>query len=143
MPDRLTALPGRDFINEVKLRIRDDEAWAPMVAPVRVEKTRWALTRLIDNIDGQLARVGDTDDARWIAGITALRGSCQRRLDALPPAPTPRLSNNKETRAWRGFAARLAEVIEEIDPEVLDELKAPYGAMTARQWLKAREEKKQ
>jgi hypothetical protein len=63
------------------------------------------------------------------------------RLDAMPPVE-PRPSASRETRAWRSFSAKLAAALDEGDPTALDRLKTPYGGMTAREWLAAREEKK-
>jgi hypothetical protein len=67
-----------------------------------------------------------------------LRRLCNRRLEAIAEPP---VSHNKETRKWKGYAAHLATVIEALDPFALDGIKTPYGDMTAREWLSAREEK--
>ena len=138
MPE-LTRLDPRDYVKEIKARLQDDVAWEELTSTELVEKTRRTLQRMVTSIDEQKRRNGG-DDEKWVRGINRLRALVKGRLDALP-APTPQ-SSNKETQAWRAFSARLALILDDYDPTALDEIKAPYGGLTAREWLAAREEKK-
>lgn len=139
---QLAALGGRDYINEIKNRLRDDSRWAFMIEPELVEYTRWALETIIASIDAQQARVSDGDDPKWVKSMVTLRRLCQARLSALSPSQTP-ISSTREARAWRAFSARLAMALDDHDPTALDSLQAPYGGLTARQWLDARHAKRE
>lgn len=141
----LIAIGGREYINEIKTRLRNDDAWSELVAtPDLVERTRWGLSRIISSIDDQKARVREagTGDTRWLKAVDSLRGYAVRRLDSLPAASEPVMSVTKETRAWKEFSATLAVVLDDYDPTALDNLQAPYGGLTAREWLLARDAKK-
>lgn len=139
MPE-LRKLGGREYIAEIKARLRDDEAWKVLLAPDLVEKTRWGLTQIINSIDEQKKRVRDDD--RWLKTVTSLRRWCKERLDALPVSDLPVVSGSKEAQVWRAFAARLAVVLDDYDPTALENMQAPYGGLTAREWIDAREEKR-
>lgn len=139
----LASLDARSFTAAVKARLRDEKGWDEMLDPLIIERTRETLARMIDSIDSQKERVseqiGDTED--WLKKINALRRWCQSRLDAMAPREAATISNTKETRAWKSFSARLAQALADDDVEALDKLRAPYGGLTAREWLAAREEK--
>lgn len=149
MPDltipQLAALDGRSYASEVKARLRDNEAWVALLDPVLVERTRYILNRLVDSVDAQKARVAveGASDPNWLRNANRLRNYAKTRLDAMAPPEAPILSSSKETRAWRSFSAQLASALAAADPRALDTLKTPYGGMTAREWLTAREEKKE
>ena len=132
---QLGALGGRDYIEQIKARLTDDEAWQIMAHPALVEYTRWGLNKMLESIDAQFLRSSQNDDERWLRRMESLRRMCQDRLNQILPN---RPSNNRETKAWKAFSARLAGVIAEIDPEALEALKAPYGGVSARQWLDSR-----
>ena len=55
----LATLNGREYIGQIKLRLRDDESWADLVAPKLVERTRWGLTRLEDSMEAQIEATKD------------------------------------------------------------------------------------
>jgi hypothetical protein len=135
----LAALGGRSYINEVKLALTHEKRWARLVGPELMEYTRWALDRIIDSIDSQKERAGATAGAAWLRSVNSLRGLCVRRLGDLPNVPT---SHNREIQAWKEFSAELAASIRAYSPESLSLLSAPYGNMTALQWLESREAKR-
>lgn len=141
---QLAALDGKSFAAEVKTRLRNNEEWVVLLDPVLVERTRYSLSRIVDSIDAQKARVAEegVSDPKWLTKINRLRGYAKARLDAMAPPEAP-VSSSKEARAWKLFSARLAAELDAADPEALDTLKTPYGGMTAREWLTAREEKKE
>lgn len=135
----LAALGGREYIGEIKSRLRDDHAWVTLLDPSLVERTRWGLTRIVTSIDEQKSRVlsesGAMPDA-WLKSVDALRSYASARLSRLLPP-----SNTKEIRAWKTFSARLATALERVDPVALDLLETPYGGLTAAEWLAARDTK--
>lgn len=142
----LAALDGRGYITEMKARLRDDAAWVELLDPILVERTRWGLTRLIESIEDQKDRAARESDAdpTWLRSVNRLQGLAQGRLATLTPRNTDRTpASSREARAWRGFAARLAQVLAEADPEALTRLQTPYGGLTAAEWLNARDEKQE
>lgn len=139
----LASLRDRDYIAEVKARLRDDSRWVVLLDPVLTARTRWGLTRIIESIDEQKDRVaesGETDE-EWLRRVNALRRYTKNRLDRMAPVDIGARSNTKEARAWRAFSARLARALATTDPDALDVLYAPYGGMTAAEWLSARDAK--
>lgn len=147
MPDaveELATLGGREFIGEVKSRLRNDARWQVMLSPALIDRTRWALGRIISSIDEQIERVtlSGTAEESWLMSINALRRYAKLRYDTMPSdTPIQAMSTTKEARAWRAFSARLAHILDGYDPTALDDLKTPYGGLSAREWLAAREEK--
>jgi len=137
--EELSAISGRQYIDEVKSRLRSDTQWLVMLNPAIVEHTRWALNRIMKSIDEQRERVGSDGNAEWFRSTTALHKLCQRRLFAMAP---PAASRNRETRDWKEFSARLAYLVDGADSKALDNVKVPYGNITAREWLEARNEKR-
>lgn len=139
MPE-LTRLDPRDYVREVKARLQDDAGWEELLAPELVEKTRRTLLRMIDSIDEQKRRSGE-DDEKWVRNINRLRTLVKTRLDAMP-APVPQ-SSNKETKAWKELAARLAKALNDGEGGfALTYINIPYSQMSVDEWLEAREEKK-
>lgn len=141
---QLVALDAKSFGIEMRLRLRRDEYWAVLLEPPLIERTRFTLVKIITSIDAQRLRAAEagTTTEGWLRGINALQRWSQERLAALPPASVPMLvSGSREARAWRGLSARLAEELERIAPEALEEFQTPYGGLTLSQWLKARREK--
>ncbi len=136
-PAQLAALAPREYITEIKARLRDDVAWLELLDPRLVERTRWGLTQIIESIDRQRARIADTDP-EWTRRSTALKGWAQERLSVMAP-PLSGVSSTKEARAWRAFSARLAQELAKRDPGALELLEAPYGGLTAAEWLEKRE----
>lgn len=142
----LASLESRAYVDEIKARLRDDNAWVLMLDPVLCDRTRWGLVRIINSIDAQKQRadgVGPTHD-KWLVSVNALRRHAKRRLDMMVPVESVHLgaiSTSKEARAWRAFSARLAVALHEGDSSALDSLTTPYGGLTARQWMTAREQK--
>ena len=100
--------------------------------------------RIIASIDAQKARADETNDnyAVWIHSINVLRRYSEERLSAMAPPELPAMSSSKEAQAWRALSANLAIALDAGDPDALDVLKTPYGNLTAREWLAAREQKK-
>lgn len=139
-PNELEALDARSYVAEVKARLRDREKWEVMVSARLAGRTRWALARMVDSMDAQIERAVEPTE-EWLRRINTLRRYVTLRLDQMPPLDVAVRSTTKEARAWRAFSARLARTIRETHPEVLDQVWAPYGGMTAAQWLSAREEK--
>ena len=144
---KLLKLDGKAYANEVKRRLTDNDAWLILLDPRLVEKTRFALTRMIVSIDAQKVRAAlrepmDTPEARrWLHGIGLLRGYVTRRLEEMPTPVELPSSSTKEARAWRAFSAQLADELAKVDPEALERIRAPYGVLTASQWRSARQAK--
>jgi len=141
---QLAALDPKEYAGEIKSRLRNNDAWADMVSPTLMVRTAIALRLMIQSIDHQKERATAAGNAApgWVTSIDGLRRLLKMRLDVLiPEVEQPARSSNKETRAWRSFSARLAAILREDDHPALDDLKAPYGGLTAREWLNAREEK--
>lgn len=147
MPDltiaELASLDGKGYTAELKLRLRDNDAWAILVEPQLIQRTRFTLNRMIDSIDGQIERITaeGTATESWLKGINSLRRLVKLRLDALVILTEYGPSTSKEIRAWRTFSALLAAALDEEDSSALDALKTPYGGLTAREWLAVRREK--
>jgi hypothetical protein len=141
----LAALDSRDYIGEIKARLRDDKAWLELLDPALERRTQWGLGKIIQSIDSQKARITDADP-EWVRRAESLRKLAKKRLDKMVPdqalAAAMGTSSTKEARLWRGFSARLALVLREYDPSALEEIQAPYGRQTAAEWLAAREEKR-
>lgn len=137
---KLAALDPREYIEQIKAWLRNDEAWLLLLAPELTERTRLGLDQIIASIDRQRARIGDTDP-EWTRKVMVLRGFAKARLDAMP-APHVGLSSTKEARAWRAFSARLARQLAKSDPAALEAMKTPYGGLSAAQWLNERGDQK-
>jgi len=139
----LGLLDGKSFTAAVKNRLRNDEAWSILMHPLLIDRTRDCLTHIVESIDEQKARIlsAGTEDPVWLRNIDALRRYVIVRLDSMGAAPVPVLSTSKEAARWRSFSAQLAMALETGDTDALDRLKTPYGGLTARAWLAAREEK--
>lgn len=143
--ETLRSMGGREYIGQIKLRLRNDDAWAELVSEELVNRTRWGLTRLAESIAAQIERA-DKDahtDRAWLRSITLLRDMVEDRLAELPEhhQPLRTESSSREARAWRGFAAKLASVVAEVDPDALRGLQTPYGNLEVEDWLAAREAK--
>jgi hypothetical protein len=147
MPRRMTvpmlaSLEPRDYVESVRSRLGDDEDWVILLDPRLEARTRWAVDRIITSIDRQIEKIGDTDPS-WKRRVTALRRLAVHRQRQMVPVEAVPLSNTREARDWRDFAALLARVLGEIDPAALQRLQAPYGALSAAEWLERRNAKKQ
>lgn len=146
MPDltvpALAALNPREYAHAIKERLRDDEAWAILLDPILVDRTRWSLKSIITSIDFQKKRSEESGrtDTSWLTKIDTLRFLASGRLERMAPEPQ-NASGRKEAQAWRSFAAKLAQALEDGDSGALDTLRTPYGNMTASEWLAARDEK--
>lgn len=137
----LAALTGREYIGEVKLALRDDTAWLDFLDPALAERTRWALQSMVQSIDRQIERIDTDADPDWLRKINALRRFTTARLARMVPIEPTVVPGSREARAWRAFAARVTRALAENDQSALDAVKTPYGGLTARQWLSARDEK--
>jgi hypothetical protein len=141
---QLAALDAKAFTTELRVRLRRDDYWAILLEPSIIERTRYTLVKIIASVDAQRLRAAQegTTTEHWLRAINALQRWSQERLNAMPPAPeAPLVPSNRETRAWKGFSARLAEELERVEPEALERIQTPYGGLTLSQWLAARREK--
>lgn len=97
----LSSMPGRDYMDEVKARMGRNPDWAVMIKPEVIERTRWALTTLIDSIteQKQRARQNGTLEQNWARTVDRMRAIAIMRLDRLPWADrtTVRLSREEES----------------------------------------------
>ena len=148
MSDRLKSvrelanMPGRNFVSEMKRALRADDYWEHFTDPLILERTRWALTTVLSSIDEQIE--AEQFPARdWLNSIRRLRQICRLRLGNLPVNDGPVISGTREARAWRGFAALVAQSLAEVDPDALEALTAPYGGMNGLDWLTAHNRKKE
>lgn len=139
----LLTMDKRDYGTEVKLRLRDDKLWEVLLHPSLSAQTRNVLNRMIDSIEMQKerSRLDHTIDMNWVYRMNTLQKYVKIRLSAMGPSEGVMESRSKESRAWRHFSARLAQALIEQDWEAVDEIKTPYGDLTARQWLYARKAK--
>lgn len=140
----MTVLGVKEYANEVKGRLRSDREWVTMLDDTIIERTRSCLIRIVTSIDAQKKRIAlrnEPTDTNWVNSANKLQNLAQARLDEMPVERESMGPTSKEARAWRAFSARLAVVLHDRDPEALDGLEAPYGGMTARQWLSARNAK--
>ena len=158
----LIGLAGRDYIGQIKLRLRDDEAWKDLLAPSLVTRTEWGLTALYDSLDEQVQRAnGDMNtDTNWLRSVYVLMGLVKRRLDGLPEdwaeignaaheasiaglataaARAGSAANTASTEEWAALVAELAEIVEEFDPDALVGLRVPNQNIDVVDWLAARE----
>jgi hypothetical protein len=139
----LAALSPREYIGQIKLRLSNEEQWKVLVTPALKNRTRWGLGRIVSSIDVQKVRnaeMGPVNPA-WLLKVNALRRMAQGRLEVVDPRGPSGDSSTREAKAWRAFSATLARLVESYDPEALVSVQAPYGGMTALQWLQAREAK--
>ena len=158
----LIGLTGRDYVGQIKLRLRDDEAWKDLLAPPLVTRTEWGLTALYDSLDEQVQRAnGDMNtDTNWLRSVYVLMGLVKRRLDGLPEdwaeignaaheasiagrgsagsAGSTRTARTS-TEEWAALVAELAEIVEEFDPDALVGLRVPNQNIDVVDWLAARE----
>ena len=158
----LIGLTGRDYVGQIKLRLRDDEAWKDLLAPSLVTRTEWGLTALYDSLDEQVQRAnGDMNtDTNWLRSVYVLMGLVKRRLDGLPEdwaeignaaheasiagrgsagsAGSARAARTS-TEEWAALVAELAEIVEEFDPDALVGLRVPNQNIDVVDWLAARE----
>lgn len=148
----LAAADGRTFIDEMKRRLGDDEAWEEMLTPLLRARTKWGLTMLIDSLAKQRERAvyNNQADARWLVSVDTLRRIAQSRLQemsywrgAREPVEVVTVPSSREARAWRGLAASLAEELGKHDPVALEEFTTPYGGLSVAEWLNAREAKRE
>lgn len=140
----LASLGAREYIGQIKLRLSDDSQWEILVGPKLKDRTRWGLGRIVSSIDSQKARNAEMGPVNpdWLTRVNALRRLAQNRLDVVTVRTGPAVSSTREAKTWRAFSATLARLVETHDPEALNELQAPYGGISASQWLHAREAKK-
>lgn len=139
-PIQLKNLSGRDFTNEVKARLRDDSAWVVLLDPIVIQRTAWALGRMIDSLNEQLARgrAARFPDEAWILAMETLRRLAVRRQEGLETAGRPPVADSRQARAWRGFAARLAAILEEQSPDLIEGMVIPFDNLPVSDWLEAR-----
>jgi hypothetical protein len=143
---RLAALDNRAFNEEVKSRMRNNDAWVLLLHPAIIERTRATLKRLIRSLNEQRDRgmAEHTNDTSWLRSMESLKRIARERLDQMPPQPfpdLPALSNTRETRSWRALAAALADELIASGSPAADELYTPYGALTVREWAERRHAK--
>jgi|GEM_PF-2423721 len=141
----LAALSTRDYVDQVKNRLRDDREWATLLDPALEERTRSGLSTMIESLDVQVARAVDRDEAdpAWLGSVGRLRRYAKARLVKMAPKEIAGPSSTNESRAWRAFSDRLARRLAEAEPEGLQEVWTPYGGMTAAQWLIVRDAKRE
>lgn len=140
----IVALEVQEYANEVKSRLRRDEEWTTMLDDRLVERTRSCLIRIVTSIDAQRKRIAlknEPEDVKWVSSVDSLQKLAQWRLDTMPLEKEDMGPSSKEVKVWRAFSARLAAILDDRDPAVLDRLVAPYGGLTAREWLSARDAK--
>lgn len=139
----LAALPIRDYANELRVRLRREEAWAVLLDPTLIERTRHALTRIIASIDVQRLNAAQkgTTTPEWLRSINSLQQWSRERLEALPAPQSAPVSVSREARLWRALAAELAHALACGDLDAIDRVKTPFGNLTARQWISARADK--
>lgn len=141
----LVSMEPREYVGEIKSRLRDDEAWAVLLSPELMARTRWALGRIISSIDDQKARIlgAGGGDATWLKRVDSLRRYAKTRLDRIAPEDEAyALSSSKESKAWRSFSAQLARALVDGDPTALDRVRPPYADMSVLEWLEARDNKR-
>lgn len=140
---QLRNLSPRDYLVEVKLRLRDDMAWVEMLDPSLLGRTMMALDRIVSSLDEQLERGRRQHpvDIPWIRSMETLRRLVVRRQEGLRHGSTTAVSDSRQARAWRGLAARLASIIEDQAPYLLDGITIPQSDLPVTEWLAERRAK--
>lgn len=140
-----------DFVEQIEGTLGNTDNFAPFLAPEVLPKTLDYLEQLRDSLESQLETWTpetpnfDADWAKRTQGFRSLvltRTKLVKRRLGLEVAH-PGVSRNVELSAWKRFAHRLCEVLDDYEEASLelDVLEAPFGGLTARQWLARRIEK--
>ena len=143
---RLQDLNDEEFADEMSASLGNDLRWHPFVDGQVIEHTKSALAKLTASLDAQLLRygAGPEADLEWVARTKGLRGIVNARTKEVDRR-VARMENShtEEKRAWKAFAHELCEIIEDAGLAVeLDDLDAPFGGITAREWVSRRRVKR-
>jgi len=135
------------YANEVKRRLSSDEEWAEMLTPVLRERTYGALVHMIESINRQRREHIRTASADWFKRVNGLRKLAVTRLLHLEKV-TGRVSwyeasATHEGKLWREFSAKLAQIVLEFNPTLLEGVYAPRGGVDALDWIVARNAKRE
>jgi hypothetical protein len=141
--EQLQRMPYRDFVRHMRAAFKDHVKFRVFTEETTLERTRDALERMLASVDEQKDRIGDNADQRWLRRINSLRQLAKSHLDTLPVSDGPIVSGSAEARAWRTFAGLLAVALRDNDLTALYTLKAPYGGLSAAEWLVARTDKRE
>jgi hypothetical protein len=146
----LIAMSDEDFERKLAENLGNKLEFAKFITPPVVDATIDWITNRIDSVDAQLARYSNASNAdpNWeqrTAGFRRLLVSrlatAERRVHAEPT------SNADRERVWKEFAHQLAGAMVNDESDIgetfdaLDTIRAPYGEITAREWLARRMEK--
>jgi hypothetical protein len=145
--DEIRGLNDEEFDDELGDAVREIEDFRVFLDPAVILRTAEFLRNLRDVLDGQLLRYNSkgltpSDDPTWEPRTKGFRGlissrlhMTQYRIREMEPSDT------KNSREWKRFAHRLAEVVNRLDPDELQFVDVPFCDLDAAEWLDRRLEK--
>lgn len=138
----LDELDDEEYSDEMQHSLGDDIRWAPFKETSRLERTLSALEVLSASLTDQILRHGEGENVNreWLGRARGLRGIVLARVRQVTRLEA---SHTARERMWKAFAHDLCEIVEDSDLDYeLDELDAPFGDITARQWVARRRVKR-
>lgn len=139
---KLDELNDEEYSDEMQESLGNDIRWAPFVDGTRLDRTLSALEVLSASLTDQILRHGEGPNVNkeWLGRARGLRGIVLARVRQVNRLEASRVARE---RAWKRFAHELCEIIEDSDlAEELDEIDAPFGDITAQQWVSRRRVKR-
>lgn len=145
MNENLMELGELDFDDALGDSLNTLARFAPFLEPGVIHRTVENLGSTRDAIDAQLVRWGDgkSDDPEWESKAKSRRALVSSRLHtAQARVRKSDVNKNFQISQWKRFAHRLAEALNSSNNDIaLDDIQAPYGDITAGEWLDRRLEK--
>lgn len=140
--EALHALDDEEFADEMKDSLGDDLRWHSFMDGTIVDRTHGALEVLHAKLTSQILVRGEDEDVDrgWLSRARGLRAMVLARVRQVDRVGA---SNTTILRRWKAFAHELCEIVE--DSDLADELlvtDAPFGDITAQQWVSRRREKR-
>ena len=145
--DRILNLNEEEFDDELNVALRKLSTFRPFVEFEVVRQTAEYLNNLRDTIDGQLFKYqGISEDPSWAVRTKGFRGLVSSRLHMAQGRiremeKQEAGSRSSAARAWRKFAHRLAELLDDYDDSILETVDVPFCDLNAGEWLDRRIEK--
>jgi hypothetical protein len=156
--DYVLGLDVADFASALNAVIGDMKGLEPFLEPGVLHSTHQHFITLLANVDRQLAQYSDgpTASPDWVRRTQGFRAlilsrvrMIERRVlsgDRRVQRESGDLTGRERESEWKRFAHRLIEAMleDEVDNDTfnaLDDLEAPFGGLTAREWVARRIEK--
>lgn len=146
----LSELNDAEYLDEIGLAVGDDTAWAKFVVEPLLGRTQDALDMLSASLASQVLRYGNTPDAdlEWVhraQGMQRLVAARSKQVRRRLGVGQPGLEQGHGAREtlWKAFAHELCELVEDSDlAGELDDVDAPFGNITAQEWVSRRRVKR-